>query len=95
MNHREHVEEQLLWMETCGATLCGYIQNYGTKGLEDCSGNGGIAIWRADCAELRRVYENLGFCISNASFERMLQGKPDTQAFKSYAGHFLEPMGVH
>ncbi len=56
---------------------------------------GGIAIWRADCGELRRLYENLGFCISNASFERMLQGVPDTQAFKSYAGHFAEPMGVH
>lgn len=58
------IVEQLVWIETHGATLAGYIKNYGAEKYPDHFGDGGEAIYDADVAELHRLYQEYRFAIS-------------------------------
>jgi len=46
------VAEQRKWMERCGGSRAGYIASYGSASDPEHTGDGGEAIWEADCAHL-------------------------------------------
>ena len=52
---RNAVSEQIAWMARCGVDLTGYVTKYGSKDNPDHCGEGGEAIYQADCNELERV----------------------------------------
>ena len=56
---RRQVDEQRAWIRSCGATLSGYIANYGDPDQPHCFGNGGTAIYKADHDELVRLEREL------------------------------------
>jgi hypothetical protein len=51
---RKDVQNQEKWIEQCGGTRWGYIQNYGAADDPGKHGDGGEAIYEADTAELRK-----------------------------------------
>ncbi len=53
------VTDQHNWMIEHGGDEAGYIEHYGNPGLAKCYGEGGSAIWRADCDELERLQQRL------------------------------------
>lgn len=54
------VAEQKAWIKSCGGTLAGYIERYGSVvDNPNCVGNGGEAIYRADTEALARHEEQL------------------------------------
>ena len=50
---------QLEWIKLHGGDKVGYIENYGNPHLEKCHGEGGVAIYNADIAELQRIEKML------------------------------------
>lgn len=62
MQLRTQIAEQRRWMESCGATLAGYVRNYKSKDDPEHYGEGGEAIFAADNGFLQRLlaeYERL------------------------------------
>lgn len=51
----KQIAEQKRWIEEHGATLSGYIERYGDSESPDKYGDGGVAIYVADCTALYKL----------------------------------------
>lgn len=56
---QRRLDEQRLWMQSCGGNLEGYIQRYGTT-ENPKQGDGGELIYKADLAALHNIERALG-----------------------------------
>jgi hypothetical protein len=54
-SHAQLIIAQQRWIESHGRTLAGYVARYGSKNDPEHFGDGGEAIYAADCAELAKL----------------------------------------
>jgi hypothetical protein len=52
---KEQVGLQILWIDSCGSSLEGYVARYGAATDADKCGDGGEAIYRADMNYLEEL----------------------------------------